>query len=205
VTIIRFVKRVGEFFGDLSTVLIYVLDMFHLKFSFSEEKALEALTFIASKWPRVTPFFAAKVLYFAEKEHLNLYARPIVGDTFIAMPNGPVPSTIYDFIKGSLEEAGDPAAILDALSIEQLEYPSITAKREPRLDMLSLSDLECLENAITFCRDKTFKVLSGLTHQDAAWANAPQNGAMDYEHFIEGPDRAAIIEEAREFAAYGVL
>jgi hypothetical protein len=35
---------------------------------------------------------------------------------------------------------------------------------------------------------------------------APVNGAMDYEAMIdEGPERAALIEEVREFAVYGVL
>jgi uncharacterized phage-associated protein len=79
-----------------------------LRFQFNEKKGVEALTYIASRWPGVTAFFAAKTLFFAEKLHLNKYARPIVGDTFIAMPNGPVPSTLYDFIKGQLYEAGDP-------------------------------------------------------------------------------------------------
>jgi uncharacterized phage-associated protein len=73
-----------------------------LRFQFDEKKGVEALTYVASKWPEITAFFAAKVLFFAEKSHLNRYGRPIVADTFIAMPNGPVPSTIYDFINGEL-------------------------------------------------------------------------------------------------------
>ena len=87
-----------------------------LRFQFDEKKGVETLTYIASRWPGVTAFFAAKVLFFAEKSHLNRYSRPIEGDTFIAMPNGPVPSTIYDFIKGRLVQAGDPDAIVAALS-----------------------------------------------------------------------------------------
>lgn len=50
-----------------------------LRFQFDEKKGVEALTYIASKWPGVTPFYASKVLFFAEKYHLNRYARPIVG------------------------------------------------------------------------------------------------------------------------------
>lgn len=96
-----------------------------LKFQFSEKKAVEALTYIASKWPGITAFYASKVLFFAEKLHLNRYCRPIIGDTFIAMPYGPVPSTIYDFIKGELSQSGDPEAFGAALNIASKDVPSI--------------------------------------------------------------------------------
>ncbi len=176
-----------------------------LRFQFDETKGVEALTYIATRWPAITAFFASKVLFFAEKNHLNRYGRPIVGDTFIAMPNGPVPSTLYDFIKGKLDQAGDPEAIMGALAIERDPYPRVKAQREPVMDTLSSSDVECLDDAIAFCRGKTFGSLSGLTHQERAWLNAPQNGPMDYADLIEGDERDTLIEEAREFAAYGVL
>lgn len=178
-----------------------------LRFPFDEKKAVEALTYIASKWPGVTPFFASKVIFFAEKYHLNRYGRPIVADTFIAMDNGPVPSSIYDFIQGKLGLAGDPEAITAALSIAHDGYPRVTARRAADYDVLSPSDVECLDDSIAFCRHKSFGVLSGLTHQEPAWFNAPNNGAMDYAAMIDedNPQRDAILEEAKEFAAYGVL
>lgn len=178
-----------------------------LRFQFDEKKGVEALTYVASKWPGVTAFFAAKVLFFAEKLHLNRYSRPIVGDTFIAMPNGPVPSTLYDFIKGRLDQAGDPDAIMAALLIERDPYPRVAAQRAPDLDALSPSDLECLDESIAFCHGRGFRTLSDLTHRERAWLEAPTNGPMDYEHMIdgEGDEREAIVAEAREFAVYGVL
>jgi uncharacterized phage-associated protein len=109
---------------------------------YKEEWFEEALTYVASKWPEITAFFAAKVLFFAEKSHLNRYGRPIVADTFIAMPNGPVPSTIYDFINGALDNAGDPEAITAALSVEGDKYRRVTARRSPDMDALSPSDVE---------------------------------------------------------------
>lgn len=177
-----------------------------LRFQFDEKKAVEALTYIASNWPGVTAFFAAKVFFFAEKYHLNRYARPIVADTFIAMPAGPVPSTVYDFIKGRLDFAGDPDAITSALSISHDSYSRVNALRAPDTDALSASDLECLDEAIAFCKKRGFGALSSLTHQERAWQEAPPNGPMDYEAMIdESPAREQILEEAREFAAYGVL
>lgn len=178
-----------------------------LRFQFDEKKGVEALTYIASQWPGVTFFFASKVLYFAEKMHLNRYARPIVADTFIAMPNGPVPSTLYDFIKGQLDFAGDPEAIAEALDITHAPYPRVTARRAADLDALSESDVECLNEAVAFCRARSFGALSNLTHQERAWLEAPANGPMDYEAMIDddNPERESLLEEVREFAAYGVL
>jgi uncharacterized phage-associated protein len=182
-----------------------------LRFQFDETKGVEALTYIASKWPGVTSFYASKVLFFAEKYHLNRYARPIVADTFIAMPSGPVPSTLYDFIKGNLDGAGDPDAIVHALEISREGYSRIRARRSADLDVLSPSDTECLDEAIEFCRRYVrpggFTALSSLTHQERAYLTAPTNGPMAYADLIEecNPKREAILEDAREFAAYGVL
>jgi uncharacterized phage-associated protein len=177
----------------------------NLRFQFNETKGLEALTYIAAQWPDVTVFFASKVLFFAEKYHLNRYARPIVADTFIAMPNGPVPTTLYDFIKGRFGMAGNPAEIQAALNVT--DYPRVRARREPNRDVFSPSDIECLDEAIAFCRARGFSTLSQLTHQERAWSEAPQNGPMDYAALIdaENPNAADVLAEAQEFAAFGVL
>jgi uncharacterized phage-associated protein len=178
-----------------------------LRFQFDEKKGVEALTYIANQWPGITPFFASKVLYFAEKWHLNRYARPIVADTFIAMPNGPVPSTLYDFIKGNLTNAGDPEAFFEAIQIDHDRFLKVSAKRTADQEVLSPSDLECLNEAIEFCRQSTFGVLSSLTHREHAWLEADINGPMSYEAMVERdhPNRSKLIEELEEFAAYGVL
>jgi uncharacterized phage-associated protein len=176
-----------------------------LRFQFNERKGTEALAYLASRWPNPTIFYASKVLFFAEKAHLNRYGRPIVADTFIAMPNGPVPSTLYDFIKGNLGNSGDPDAFRSAIDTSQ--HPRLISKREAEAEVLSPSDIECLEEAMAFCRTKSFGYLSNLTHQERAWAEANSNGPMDYELFIDdaNPAKDELIEEAQEFAAYGVL
>ena len=176
-----------------------------LRFQFNERKGTEALAYMATKWPKITIFYASKVLFFAEKAHLNAYGRPIVADTFIAMPNGPVPSTLYDFIKGNLGNAGDPEGFRDA--IDASDHPRLVAKRNCISSVLSESDIECIDGAIKFCREKNFGHLSELTHREKSWSEAFANSAMDYELFVDddNPHRDEILADAREFAAYGVL
>ena len=181
--------------------------MTSMRFQFDETKGVETLAYIAGVWPEITPFFAAKVLFFAEKAHLNRYGRPIVADTFIAMPHGPVPSTLYDFIKGNLEFSGDPEEFQRAILVSGGGKARITAGRKARLDCLSATDVECLDQAIEFCRDKPFGQLSDLTHRERAWSEASPNSPMDYALMIDddNPHREAIVEEAETFSAYGVL
>jgi hypothetical protein len=65
---------------------------------------------------------------------------------------------------------------------------------------------------LLFCRPyetafRGFTTLSNLTHLERAYLAADLNGPIDYEALIDedNPSREAILDDAREFAAYGVL
>lgn len=180
--------------------------MVMMKFEINEEKALEALVWLANAKPGITAFYVSKILFYAEKEHLNRYGRPIIADTFIAMPNGPVPSAIYDVLKGDFAYLGIADLVPDAIDTSGYAHP-LQPRRGPDLAKLSKSDVECLQFALDRYAHVPFGRLSEQTHREPAWAKATINGAMDYEHFLDAanPDRDAILTEVREFAAYGVL
>jgi hypothetical protein len=177
-----------------------------LRFNLSEKKALEALVFVAKEWPEITAFYAAKVFFFADKEHLNTYGRPVIGDRYIAMDHGPVPSVIYDWFKGDLNWAGEPQAILKAVQFNRKagSYVSVKAMREPEMDYLSPSDVAALKSAIALCKERPFQTLSRLSHDDPAYREAELNAEMDPALMIEGEHREELLEAAKEFAAYGV-
>jgi uncharacterized phage-associated protein len=173
-----------------------------IRFNFNETKAVEAVVLIAQRWQGITPFFLAKVLFFADRNHLRDYGRPVTGDIYIAMADGPVPSHVYDIVKDNLDFFGAPEAILDAITINRNErYAQVYAKREPNFEFLSETDIAAIENAIGFCRNKSFGELSNITHQEVAWSEAPANGVMDLEKLVPEDMR----EEVRESAAYAVL
>lgn len=173
-----------------------------IRFNFDESKALEALVHVASQWPGITTFYLAKVFFFADRDHLRTYGRPVTGDAYIAMANGPVPSRLYDIVKGNLDFFGDPEAIEAALRVDRnARYHRVYAARNPNLDLLSETDIAALNRAIEFCRGKTFVYLSNVTHQEPAWALAEPNAEMNPELLVPEEMR----EEVREAAAYAVL
>jgi uncharacterized phage-associated protein len=173
-----------------------------IRFSFNEAKTLEAVVLIAHRWPGVTPFYVAKVLFFADRDHLRTFGRPVTGDRYIAMASGPVPSRVYDMVKGNLDFFGNPSAIVEAIRVDRNDrWARIYSSRSPNLDLLSETDIEALTKSVDFCRARSFNELSELTHQEPAWAHAPANGEMNPELLVAEDMR----EEVREAAAYAAL
>jgi uncharacterized phage-associated protein len=180
-----------------------------MKFPFYETKAVEALAFIAAVRPGLTPLYISKVLFYAEKWHLNRYGRPIIADTYIAMPKGPVPSSVKNFIDHNWEWLDKPKSFDEAVSIDRSDGLARLrpGTREPDLSLLSQTDMDCLQEAIEFCADLSPDELSQRTHAEQAWLLAGANAPMDYELFIDedNPHKAEIVAMAQETAAYGVL
>lgn len=180
-----------------------------LRFSFSERKALAALALIASVHPGLTPLYVAKTMYFAERLHINRYGRPIFADDYIAMPQGPVPSAIKDFIDEKWNWVQKPETIEAYI---QIDHSSRYAKLMPGqacLDTsaLSESDRECLLESLEFCIHKTAEELSAITHRHAAWIEATRNRSMDYRLFVDedNPHKTEILEFMEENAVSAVL
>lgn len=180
-----------------------------LRFTFSETKALAALALIAQTHPGLTPLYVAKIMYFAEREHINRYGRPIVADEYIAMPQGPVPSTIRDFIDEKWNWVEKPEDIEAAISIDKSSRYAKIMPGPGTVDfsVLSDTDRECVEKAIAFCVQKSPRDLSSITHRHAAWLLAPRNRPMDYRLFVDddNPNKQAIIEYMEENSAVEVL
>ena len=180
-----------------------------IKFKFNREKAIETLVWLAAECPGIDFFHIVKILYFADKDHLQKYARPILGDTYIAMEHGPVPSWSYDLLKKDpLLDPDTLHAIANGIAVgKEDEVPCVTARRAPNLDLFSQTDLECLREAVEKYLKMPVSRLRQLTHQERAWLEAPANGPMDYALMLDDdlPNRDELVEEIEENAAYAVL
>ena len=120
-----------------------------------------------------------KILYFADKEHLANYGRPITGDVYIAMKHGPVPSFIYDVIKARRGDgcySEDFKEIFNAIDI--ISQYTVSAKEKSDLEELSKSDLDCLLKAIKENESINFSELTEKSH-DKAWDASDRDDIID--------------------------
>lgn len=150
--------------------------------TFDREKALEAILFIAGKLRAPTLHSVSKIFYLADKLHLQQYGRVICGDRYIAMEYGPVPSAVYDMMKVADNreriDADWDELIQDSLSV--LFGRNIKPKRDPDMEMLAESEVECLIATIKEHGDKSFGQLTDITH-DEAWKATGENQSISLE------------------------
>lgn len=147
-------------------------------FSFDQEKAIEVIVYFAQKAPIVDVYHLVKICYFADLLHLERYGRPICGDEYIKMDNGPVPSAIYDLFKSV--KRFNRKVVVKSFTVEG---NNILATRNADLDLLSESDIECLDESIATHGNKSFGQLKEESH-DNAWQAAEDNRAIDYGEMI---------------------
>lgn len=149
---------------------------------FNEEKATAAILYVAKNIDVSDKIRIAKVLYAADKYHLNRYFRFILGDVYARLRRGSAPSNVLDMLKSSTE-----AYKIRGWCIEPLQ--------EPDMDELSPSDVEALDLAIEACKGKGWLTLSKESH-DAIY------DANEYSHVISVDDFISHMENEealREF------
>lgn len=152
---------------------------------FQTDAALNALLYALSKLEGKSDMHKlCKILYFADQRHLSLYGRSITGDTYIAMQYGPVPSNVDDILKavrGDSFFADYVGNIKEKITFENRYI--VNAITPPDMDELSASDIECLDYAIEFCRDKSFGQLTELSH-GLAWSNTARDRAISVKDIL---------------------
>lgn len=152
---------------------------------FDTKKAIEALTYIASKTPQPGFHNISKMFYFADKLHLERFGSMVSNDVYIAMENGPVPSRIYDFMKfaagRSVTASNAIPSVREAISVTGYMVSPI---RKPNCDYLSKSEISCIDEAIATHGRKSFGQLSDESH-DSAWGSVPQDSPIPFVEIVK--------------------
>lgn len=94
-----------------------------VRFEFDKETTLTAIELIKRNIPNITRHGVAKLLYFADKMHLEKYGTPITGDIYLAMDYGPVPQHVYSWIQENAGNKGRsvPSAAFDMGNLSESE------------------------------------------------------------------------------------
>jgi uncharacterized phage-associated protein len=187
-----------------------------IRFRVNSDKVLESLVYIAEKSPGIDVFHVCKILYFADKLHLNTYGRPILGDTYFALDQGPVPSLAYDVIKrneiplyGRLLE--NISESLDYEKSKRDNYFRIVAKRPPNEDLFSGSDIECLDKSISTYAGMDYDELYKIAHAEPAYQAVYNPGKkphkIDYSLLLDrgNPYYDEIIKDINENSSLVIL
>lgn len=168
-------------------------------FKFNRTAAIEAVLFLAGKSRDASLHRVFKLLYFAEKHHLENYGRMITGDSYKAMDYGPVPSSTYDLTKmarGDHWKGSQDDDVIDALEI--VNDRQIIPKRQPDQLQLSESDLEALNWALREYDHMSVGQLIDLSHDDS-WRAAGINHWIDLEALtLDLRDRDLLLEHLQD-------
>lgn len=183
-----------------------------IRFKYHMEKFVKAVAYLSDRGvPNLDKLKIAKLLYFADKYHLVRYGRPIVGDTYYALPFGPVPTRSLDIMgdacgtqfPDSLDS--NVEKLLKSLYISyEGRYPTFTAKSDVDYSSLSESEIEILDIIAEEYGMKTGSQLIDITHREKAWRETDENEPIDFRLMFDSEDadnnrkRIELLEEDQE-------
>lgn len=178
-------------------------EMYSLTFEFSLEKLVQAIAFFSKVGvPDLTKLKIAKLLYFADKEHLLEYGRPIIGDVYWCMDWGPVPSFALNEMNEAIDRQevplgtnSDAKLFSRVLNVKKLFYvhPRFEARNEAYdPSVFSESELTSLGHVANVYGNKSAKELVNITHQEPTWTipnqgrPAGSRAPISYDLFFVG-------------------
>ena len=158
---------------------------------FDKTKTLNALLYVVNRVQRKDFHKIFKVIYFADRQHLADWGRPITGDTYIAMEAGPVPSRMYDMLKIVRGDSyvSDTEGLGQYFQVENWMYvrPLVDAD----LNKLSANEQEALSDAIAKYASLSYDEIKEKSH-DVAWRSTARDFAINWDSIA----REAGLDEA---------
>ena len=151
-----------------------------MKIEFDKSKALNSLLYVANRLQRKDFHKIFKILYFADRQHLADWGRPITGDTYIAMDAGPVPSRIYDMLKIVRGDSylSDIEGLGNFFAIENWMY--VRPLRDANPDQLSKSEKESLNDSIARYGSLSYDEIKEKSH-DIAWRSTAKDFSIQWD------------------------
>ena len=140
---------------------------------FDKQKLTEVILYILNKTKGLDYYHVFKIIYFANIAHLAKYGFPMVSDEFCALPDGPVPSILYNCIKGDAYCDKDLKHMLDNTVSKGADdaYYMLEAKRNADSDYLSKADIEALDRSIAENGSLPYGELRAKSHGEE-WGRA---------------------------------
>lgn len=168
---------------------------------FDKTKTLNALLYVANRVQRRDFHKIFKVIYFADRQHLADWGRPITGDTYIAMEAGPVPSRLYDMLKIVRGDSYMPD--IDGLGryfqVENWMY--VHPLMDADLNKLSVNEQRALSDAIDKYASLSYDEIKEKSH-DVAWRSTARDFSISWDNIaleagLDGEELECVNELSR--------
>lgn len=147
---------------------------------FDKVKALNALLYVACRVQRKDFHKIFKIIYFADRQHLAEWGKPITGDTYIAMDAGPVPSKMYDMLKIVRGDSylPDTEGLGAFFKVENWMYvqPLVDAD----MNKLSKNERNALDDSIAKYAGLSYDEIKEKSH-DIAWRSTARDFSIKWE------------------------
>ncbi len=167
--------------------------MTDIAFQFDQQKATEAILYLVSKAPVPNLYGICKFLYLADKTSLEKYGRFIFGESYVAMQEGGTPSNAYNLLRNL---SNNPTNDL------KRDGYYIRALRQPELDYLSRTDIECLDLVIKEFGGRGSWTKRKQACHDTAWETAWDNRGTSDSYPIHIENIAELFEKPDELIDY---
>ena len=148
---------------------------------FDKEKSLNALLYVANRVQRKDFQKIFKIIYFADRQHLADWGRPITGDTYIAMEAGPVPSRLYDMLKIVRGDSylPDTEGLGKYFQVENWMY--VRPLQDADLNKLSANEQEAMSEAIEKYAALSYDEIKEKSH-DVAWRSTARDFSISWDN-----------------------
>lgn len=148
---------------------------------FDKEKSLNALLYVANRVQRKDFHKIFKIIYFADRQHLADWGRPITGDTYIAMEAGPVPSRLYDMLKIVRGDSylPDMEGLGKYFQVENWMY--VRPLQDADLNKLSANEQEAMSEAIEKYATLSYDEIKEKSH-DVAWRSTARDFSISWDN-----------------------
>lgn len=154
-----------------------------INFSINTDKAFQAILYVIAKaGGRINTYNLLKVIFEADKYHLNTYARPVTGDRYRKMKHGTVPSMIFDFVK-----VNPIARNVGQLPLRRLGHDLISGA-QPNMDFFSESDIEAIDYGFEKYGKLSFDKVQDLNHKEKCWLTGKMNRWIDFDEMIDNDE-----------------
>ncbi|MGB8029526.1 MAG: Panacea domain-containing protein [Terracidiphilus sp.] len=149
-----------------------------LNFRANGEKVVNMIAYFAGQCTDATKMKISKLMYFADKAHLNRFGRPISGDTYIRMKLGPVPSMGLNLMRHTTYFENVSELFDELIEVKGNEVRPLKGFNR---EIFSRSDISVMDETISQLGDVHALRLSDLSHDESAWKKADMNRKIDFE------------------------